>query len=190
LPCHAFVRARDISESLRGYKFVEFILAPPLCSSSPKSRAGRGTDPRDCAPGEAYVEYRAPSASANTYLVLAGLAAAGADGVKRELVLPPARDDEAAPLPTSLEEALSALRADEVLVDALGKDFVEWYDLVKRAELADVAAKTARFAATGRAARLLSRLFALLRPAPSKSLRCDRSAGYKQTSVQRVDRSA
>ena len=27
LPCHAFVRARDISESPRGYKFVEFILA-------------------------------------------------------------------------------------------------------------------------------------------------------------------
>ena len=59
------------------------------------------------------------------------------------------RDDEAAPLPTSLPEALSALRADEVLVDALGSDFVEWYDLVKRAELADIAANTARFAATG-----------------------------------------
>ena len=65
------------------------------------------------------------------------------------MVLSPARDDEAAPLPTSLEEALSALRADDVLVEALGKDFVEWYDLVKRAELADVAAITARFAATG-----------------------------------------
>ena len=60
-----------------------------------------------------------------------------------------ARDDEAAPLPTSLPEALAALRADDVLVEALGKDFVEWYDLVKRAELADVAANTARFAATG-----------------------------------------
>jgi hypothetical protein len=93
--------------------------------------------------------YRAPSASANTYLCLAGLAAAGADGIKRELVLPPAKDDEAVLLPTSLPEALAALRADEVLVEALGKDFVEWYDLVKRAELADVAANTARFAATG-----------------------------------------
>ena len=106
-------------------------------------------DPRDCAPGEAYVEYRAPSSAANTYLCLAGVAAAGADGVKRELVLPPAKDDEAAPLPTSLEEALSALRADEVLVEALGSDFVEWYTLVKDAELADVAASTAKFAATG-----------------------------------------
>ena len=43
----------------------------------------------------------------------------------------------------------SALRADEVLVEALGKDFVEWYTLVKDAELADVAANTAKFAATG-----------------------------------------
>ena len=91
----------------------------------------------------------APSASANTYLLLAGLAAAGADGVKRELVLPPARDDEAVLLPTSLPEALAALRADDVLVEALGKDFLEWYTLVKDAELADVAANTARFAATG-----------------------------------------
>ena len=52
-------------------------------------------------------------------------------------------------LPTSLPEALAALRADEVLVEVLGTDFVEWYGLVKRAELADVAANTARFAATG-----------------------------------------
>ena len=62
---------------------------------------------------------------------------------------PPAKDDEAALLPTSLEEALSALRADDVLIEALGKDFVEWYTLVKDAELADVAANTAKFAATG-----------------------------------------
>ena len=46
-------------------------------------------------------------------------------------------------------QALAALRADEILVEALGDDFVEWYDLVKRAELADVAASTAKFAATG-----------------------------------------
>ena len=80
---------------------------------------------------------------------MAGLAAAGADGIARGLVVPPAKDDEAVLLPTSLPEALSALRADDVLVEVLGKDFVEWYDLVKRAELADVAANTARFAATG-----------------------------------------
>ena len=104
---------------------------------------------RGCAPGDAYVEYRAPSSAANTYLLLAGLAAAGADGIKRELVLPPAKDDEAVLLPTSLPEALAALRTDDVLVEALGKDFVEWYTLVKDAELADVAANTAKFAARG-----------------------------------------
>ena len=52
-------------------------------------------------------------------------------------------------MPTSLPEALAALRADDVLVEALGKDFVEWYTLVKDAELADVAASTAKFAAKG-----------------------------------------
>ena len=55
-------------------------------------------------------------------------------------MLPAAKDEEAAPLPTSLPEALAALRADDVLVEALGKDFVGWYTLVKGAELADVAA--------------------------------------------------
>ena len=52
-------------------------------------------------------------------------------------------------MPTSLPEALAALCTDDVLVEALGKDFVEWYTLVKNAELADVAVSTAKFAATG-----------------------------------------
>ena len=123
-------------------------LAVALCAASAIAGVARGRFAID-ATDALRRRYRAPSASANTYLCLAGLAAAGADGIARELVLPPAKDDEAAPLPTSLPEALSALRADDVLVEALGKDFVEWYTLVKDAELADVAANTARFAATG-----------------------------------------
>ena len=50
-----------------------------------------------------------PSASACAYLVIAGVVAAGLDGLARELPLPPPRQggaEGAAPLPTSLPSAL------------------------------------------------------------------------------------
>lgn len=86
------------------------------------------------------MELRAPSASACGYLVLAGLVAAGLDGLRRQLGLPPPRqpEAEAAALPASLGEALEALEADEYMVRTLGKDFVAWYCGVKRAELKSI----------------------------------------------------
>ncbi|KAK7254478.1 isochorismatase [Aureococcus anophagefferens] len=99
--------------------------------------------------GSAYFEYRAPSAAANAYLVLAGLAAAGQDGLDRRLELPPPKAPDAARLPTSLPEALDALKADGVLAAALGDDLLEWFDLVKRAELAHVDAAKATFLEAG-----------------------------------------
>ena len=97
----------------------------------------------------AYFEYRAPSAAAKPYLVLAGLAAAGQDGLDRRLELPPPKAPDAAKLPTSLPEALDALKADGVLAAALGDDLLEWFDLVKRAELAHVDAAKATFLEAG-----------------------------------------
>mmetsp|Transcript_41407 Transcript_41407/g.81844 ORF Transcript_41407/g.81844 Transcript_41407/m.81844 type:complete len:471 (+) Transcript_41407:58-1470(+) len=85
-----------------------------------------------------YMELRMPSASANPYLVIAALAAAGLDGLQRNLELPAERqtkDTGAAKLPTDLESALRALEDDQYMVDKLGKDFVRWYTGVKRAEL-------------------------------------------------------
>lgn len=79
-----------------------------------------------------------PSAAANPYLVAAGLAAAGLDGLRRELELPPARltkEQGAVELPTTLEAALATLEADAYMVGKLGADFVRWYTGVKRAEL-------------------------------------------------------
>eukprot|EP01047_Picozoa_sp_COSAG01_P077226 COSAG01_NODE_13833_length_1529_cov_0.994406_2_plen_156_part_01 len=74
-----------------------------------------------------YMELRLPSAAACPYLIVSALVAAGLDGLRRGLALPPARDEAAAPLPTSLEEALEALEADQLMVDALGGELVEWY---------------------------------------------------------------
>ena len=79
-----------------------------------------------------------PSASACAYLVIAGLVAAGMDGLKRQLPLPPARQTEAdgaTRLPVSLEESLVALDADSMLKAALGEELVRWFIGVKRGEL-------------------------------------------------------
>lgn len=95
------------------------------------------------------MELRAPSASACTYLVLAGLVAAGLDGIHKESELPPEKQPDAAKLPTSLEEALQALEADAYMVEKLGQDFVSWYCLVKRGEMKHIDDKMAAASTSG-----------------------------------------
>jgi glutamine synthetase len=81
--------------------------------------------------GDGGIEYRAPDASANPYLLVAGVLVAGADGLAEDLDPgPPVEEvvdtfDPAEayavryqPLPRSLDEALDALLADDVFVDA------------------------------------------------------------------------
>jgi glutamine synthetase len=71
----------------------------------------------------------------------AALLAAGLDGIRRELVAPPATvgysyEDESQPvLPMSLGEALDALRADAPLIDLLGGDLVDVFEIMKRDEI-------------------------------------------------------
>ncbi|NRF69820.1 type III glutamate--ammonia ligase [Aquincola sp. S2] len=92
-------------------------------------------------------EWRLPDASANPYLASAGLIAAGLDGIERKLELPPAQDDDlfelsaaelrvrAIPvLPQSLDAALDALQADEVLTAALGATLTAQFVKLKRQE--------------------------------------------------------
>ena len=92
-------------------------------------------------------ELKASDASANPYLALGAVLAAGLDGVKRALPLPPDIDvdpgllseDERrqrgiAPLPRSLGESLDALAADETLCRSLGPARARAYLAVKRME--------------------------------------------------------
>eukprot|EP00434_Breviolum_minutum_P016085 symbB.v1.2.014177.t1/scaffold1030.1/size143088/1 len=84
------------------------------------------------------MELRMPSAAANPYLVMAGLIAAGLDGLQQNMNLPAERqskEDGALVLPTSLPAALEALEADDYMSSKLGKRFVRWYVDIKRAEL-------------------------------------------------------
>lgn len=90
--------------------------------------------------GPVRIENRIASADANPYLVVAASLAAGFHGV-REGLDPgdPVHGDAAgqrSPLETSQEVALRALEADDVILDALGEEFVRAYTAVKREERA------------------------------------------------------
>jgi glutamine synthetase len=95
-------------------------------------------------------EWRLPDASANPYLMLAGLVAAGLDGLERRLDPGPDVDldllDAAPqalaelglrPLPHSLAQALDALETDDVLVKALSPALVREFVRLKREEWAE-----------------------------------------------------
>jgi glutamine synthetase len=92
-------------------------------------------------------ELKAADASSNPYLGVGGLIAAGLDGLERGLEPPepvevdPATIDERereargiVRLPATQAEALDALEADDVLMDALGPVLAESYLAVRRSE--------------------------------------------------------
>jgi glutamine synthetase len=78
------------------------------------------------------VELRVGDASANPYLLIAGMLAAGLDGIERGL---DPDSTPAVPLPRSLDAALVALEADGVLAEMLGAQLLEAMVAVKRREL-------------------------------------------------------
>jgi glutamine synthetase len=88
-----------------------------------------------------HIENRAPSGMSNPYLVCAALLASGMLGIIEELELeaparPPAEEDETkTPLPTSAEESLRLLEADEKITEMLGAEFVKAYTVMRRYEL-------------------------------------------------------
>jgi glutamine synthetase len=108
------------------------------------------------------VELKAADASANPYLAVGGLIAAGLDGLERGLEPPepvevdPATIDEQeraargiVRLPSTQEEALDALEADEVLTDALGPVLSGSYLAVRRSEWAAYSAGDEAFEQQG-----------------------------------------
>jgi len=97
----------------------------------------------------ATLEFRASDPSANPYLLFAGFLVAGADGMITGLELPPAFEEEigsfdpaaidstrSEPLPRDLDEALDALMADDVLVDAFDPQLLSRLVDGRRAEAA------------------------------------------------------
>jgi glutamine synthetase len=104
------------------------------------------------------VELKASDSSANPYLALGGVIAAGLDGIQRGLELPPPvttdphelsdeqrRAIHADRLPQSLKEAVANLRDDQVLVEALGEHLAGSYIAVKEADVAAFASEDQGF---------------------------------------------
>jgi glutamine synthetase len=86
------------------------------------------------------IENRAGEPAANPYLYFASQILSGLDGLERGLD-PGAGADvpyaaEAPRLPAGLAHALAALEADATLCHGLGRDFVDYFCRIKRAELA------------------------------------------------------
>ena len=97
-------------------------------------------------------EWRLPDASANPYLAIAGLVAAGLDGIDLALDPGPActedlfalslvqiRERGIPLLPQNLLEAVDALRGDKVVRAALGESLANEFDRLKRIEWTDYA---------------------------------------------------
>jgi glutamine synthetase len=98
------------------------------------------------------IELRLPDGLCNPYLLIGALAAAGLDGIRRGLKLPPLltkdpatfsaaqrAEYEITALPDSLESALAALRADALLAKTLPATMIETFEAIKHAELAHCA---------------------------------------------------
>lgn len=141
LKTHACGAAALASPTLNGYRrYRPFSLAPDRAIWA---RDNRGAMLRVLGgPGQAAtrIENRVGEPAANPYLYLASQLFAGMDGMTRELDPGPSADapyeTPAEQLPRSLQDALAALRADELLVHQLGKDFVDYYCHIKNAEIA------------------------------------------------------
>ncbi|MDH4374736.1 MAG: glutamine synthetase family protein [Ramlibacter sp.] len=86
------------------------------------------------------IENRIGEPAANPYLYMAAQIHAGLDGITRQLQPPPATDAPYASsaderLPTSLGEALQALRDDGALAAGFGADFVDYLCQIKGLEV-------------------------------------------------------
>jgi glutamine synthetase len=82
------------------------------------------------------VELKLSDATANIYLELAAVLAAGMEGIKDEKELRPMMNDEsnALPLPHSLQESLDSLKKDELLLSILGDELSTAYIAVRELE--------------------------------------------------------
>ncbi len=104
------------------------------------------------------IELKSSDSSANPYISLAGVIAAGLDGIERQLTLPPPvtvdpynlSDKErqaigADRLPTSLEDAVANLKRDDTLLKAMGERLATSYIAVKELDIEAFAAADEAF---------------------------------------------
>ncbi|MFB6133892.1 MAG: type I glutamate--ammonia ligase [Halanaeroarchaeum sp.] len=124
--------------------------APVYIAWSDVNRSALVRKPAARVPASSRIELRSPDPTANPYLALAVMLQAGLDGIERDLHAPdPVREniyefDEAKreeygieTLPASLGDAVQALKADDVVLDALGDHVAEKFIQAKEQEFAE-----------------------------------------------------
>jgi len=128
---------------VRGYE------APVQISWGRINRSALIRIPRAHSVDSTRIELRCPDPSCNPYLSFAVMLAAGLDGVRRQLAIPNASDENLFPtatsepviepdlLPLSLGQALDELEKDQVIRAALGPQVYETFILAKRLEWED-----------------------------------------------------
>ena len=123
---------------VRGYE------APVQISWGRINRSALIRIPRAHSAGSTRIELRCPDPSCNPYLAFAVMLAAGLDGVRRQLEVPNASDENLFPtatletrdepdlLPLSLGQALDELEKDPVIRAALGPQIYETFIMANR----------------------------------------------------------
>jgi len=139
LLAHARGPAALATPTINGYKrYRPYSLAPDRVIWGKDNRGAMLRvigGPRDA---NTRIENRIGEPAANPYLYFASQVHAGLDGIERKLKAPPATDapyaETGTRLPTTLSEALAALREDKLLVAAFGDDFVRYFIRIKQME--------------------------------------------------------
>jgi glutamine synthetase len=131
-----------LNPTVNSYKrLVPGYFAPVNASWGVENRSAAVRLIRSDRPERCRIECRRPGADANPYLALAALVASAADGIRRGATPPAPVEGDASertdlpPLPSSLESALRAFADDEVLRDALGDTFSDYYAVSRAWEL-------------------------------------------------------
>ena len=140
LLAHAPAATALTTPTINGYKrFRPLSLAPDRITWGQDNRGvmlrvlGEAGDPAT------RIENRVGEPAANPYLFLASQIAAGLDGLEHAREPGLSADtpyaDGAPLLPRTLREALTALRADATLSEALGASFIDYFAHIKEAEI-------------------------------------------------------
>jgi glutamine synthetase len=146
---HARAMTLFATPTINGYtRFAPYSFAPDRICWALENRGtlvrvqGGAGDPGT------HLENRLGEPAANPYLYLAADIAAGLDGIERSLTPPPAVEADpyaadAPALPATMGEAIEALDGNAMFREQFGTGFVDYFLMMKRAELARYEASTA-----------------------------------------------
>ena len=138
---HARAASVFSTPTINGYKRLQpYSLAPDRVTWSGDNRGAMIRVSGGSGDGSTNIENRVGEPAANPYLYMASQILAGLDGIKRSLEPPEPVTDayevDAPLLPKTLWEALTALDDDPFYREVLGDQFIDYIQIIKRAEYA------------------------------------------------------